>query len=431
MTELLIVITIIGILMALSAGVYLQQSKHAQIEATRSMIRSVNDALSIRIEAFFSSVRNNNIPANTVRDPLSNDPGNVPNATRAQLIAKIERFRTEFPQEFGDFLRDSFTTNNDMPAIRQRYIQYFNENYRFGQPDNRHEMNEYGPEGVRTESAECLYMILKLNQREGMSSPVDELSRFVKDTDNDGLPEIVDAWGVPLRFYRWPVDLISYYEFISPTGLGLVIHMPNALDPEGLLYSTPWFDQPSTPSGYGDIGRAAFENGLTPYAPCPTTAFIARQNPPADPDPLAAGSPYATANLNPTDPNYRVTPRHFYFRLHKPYFDVSAGPITVGVGTDPNALPNYLPAPDQPARLPIIPLVVSAGPDHLFGLFDWSNRFRYDSTTTIPNDTYSGANANSEPTPLSIRCGRVDLRRLSELGDNLTSLLLQAEGMQR
>src|SRR5262249_40220863 len=26
----------------------------------------------------------------------------------------------------------------------------------------------------------------------------------VKDTDNDGLPEFIDAWGNPLRFYRWP-----------------------------------------------------------------------------------------------------------------------------------------------------------------------------------------------------------------------------------
>ena len=26
----------------------------------------------------------------------------------------------------------------------------------------------------------------------------------VQDTDNDGLPEFVDAWGQPLQFFRWP-----------------------------------------------------------------------------------------------------------------------------------------------------------------------------------------------------------------------------------
>ena len=31
----------------------------------------------------------------------------------------------------------------------------------------------------------------------------------VADTDNDGLPEFIDAWGQPLRFYRWPTRLID------------------------------------------------------------------------------------------------------------------------------------------------------------------------------------------------------------------------------
>ena len=36
---------------------------------------------------------------------------------------------------------------------------------------------------------------------------------FLKDTDGDGLPEFVDAWGEPLRFYRWPI----YYSPSSTT----------------------------------------------------------------------------------------------------------------------------------------------------------------------------------------------------------------------
>src|SRR5262249_38680487 len=31
----------------------------------------------------------------------------------------------------------------------------------------------------------------------------------VQDTDNDGLPEFVDAWGEPLQFYRWPIGYTS------------------------------------------------------------------------------------------------------------------------------------------------------------------------------------------------------------------------------
>ena len=33
----------------------------------------------------------------------------------------------------------------------------------------------------------------------------DFTDREVQDTDGDGLPEFVDAWGQPLQFFRWPV----------------------------------------------------------------------------------------------------------------------------------------------------------------------------------------------------------------------------------
>ena len=36
-------------------------------------------------------------------------------------------------------------------------------------------------------------------------SPDDFSDREVKDTDGDGLPEFVDAWGQPLQFFRWPL----------------------------------------------------------------------------------------------------------------------------------------------------------------------------------------------------------------------------------
>ena len=32
----------------------------------------------------------------------------------------------------------------------------------------------------------------------------DFTDKEVRDTDGDGLPEFVDAWGQPLQFYRWP-----------------------------------------------------------------------------------------------------------------------------------------------------------------------------------------------------------------------------------
>ncbi len=43
----------------------------------------------------------------------------------------------------------------------------------------------------------------------------DFTNREVQDTDGDGLPEFVDAWGQPLQFFRWPI----YYNNLSSTTL--------------------------------------------------------------------------------------------------------------------------------------------------------------------------------------------------------------------
>jgi hypothetical protein len=56
----------------------------------------------------------------------------------------------------------------------------------------------------RHESSECLYMIL--SQAEiGEASALEFFSeREIGDTDQDGMPEILDPWGMPIRFIRWP-----------------------------------------------------------------------------------------------------------------------------------------------------------------------------------------------------------------------------------
>jgi hypothetical protein len=62
-----------------------------------------------------------------------------------------------------------------------------------------------------TESSELLYFALTASTSYGIT-PVDTdyfTNREVADTDGDGLPEFIDAWGRPLRYYRWPTRLID------------------------------------------------------------------------------------------------------------------------------------------------------------------------------------------------------------------------------
>jgi type II secretory pathway pseudopilin PulG len=59
----------------------------------------------------------------------------------------------------------------------------------------------------KTARAEMLYALLVEGQGPLGSSfnPSDFTSRDVADTDGDGMPEFIDAWGQPLQFYRWPI----------------------------------------------------------------------------------------------------------------------------------------------------------------------------------------------------------------------------------
>ena len=71
-----------------------------------------------------------------------------------------------------------------------------------------------------TESSELLYYVLTKTEVFGIA-PVDD-SEFstseVADTDDDGLLEFVDAWGQPLRFYRWPTRLVKPTGAVGPDG---------------------------------------------------------------------------------------------------------------------------------------------------------------------------------------------------------------------
>ncbi|MFI5460506.1 MAG: prepilin-type N-terminal cleavage/methylation domain-containing protein [Isosphaerales bacterium] len=59
----------------------------------------------------------------------------------------------------------------------------------------------------KTARSEMLYAILVEGQGPfGSVFSRDEFTdKEVRDTDGDGLPEFVDAWGQPLQFFRWPV----------------------------------------------------------------------------------------------------------------------------------------------------------------------------------------------------------------------------------
>lgn len=57
------------------------------------------------------------------------------------------------------------------------------------------------------QGAECLYLILATTFSGGVAAIEAIPSSNIGDTDGDGVPEILDGWGRPLGFIRWPVGL--------------------------------------------------------------------------------------------------------------------------------------------------------------------------------------------------------------------------------
>ena len=232
--ELLMVVTIIGILMSMSVVVMLGFMDQAEEEATSATIQKINRLLEQRTEAFdraFKGARKDTASNNMrilLADPnLDGDRSDgifgVKDAV-VEILAKKALYRFEFPQRFDELLLfgDPAISVPGLPQSIYLAISAPAARAKLGLPDTTPltapaiasdvaTTFAAGASAPATESSELLYFALIESASYGSSS-VDS-DRFteneIRDTDEDGLPEFIDAWGQPLRFYRWPTRLID------------------------------------------------------------------------------------------------------------------------------------------------------------------------------------------------------------------------------
>jgi hypothetical protein len=156
----------------------------------------------------------------------------------------------------------------------------------------------------KTARAEALYAILVEGQGPlGSTFNADDFTeQEVQDTDGDGLPEFVDAWGEPLQFYRWPIYYHSdqqrgvpvnntFNPAAPPVIVGngtmnfpyLSVYDPreqNPLDPSQQLLAPSWW---SGQSPFGNLGMPGYSfsaiGPLSPSAVAFSTYFHALTEP--------------------------------------------------------------------------------------------------------------------------------------------------------
>ncbi len=250
MIELLTVVTIIAILVGISYVVLADSLVKARVEATRATIRQLDSALQERIDGFN---RINFRPQAQQLQILYAAGGNTPptiSVELAELMIRKDRYRAAFPQReedlYGFNCADDGGTGDDAPLLAIW--------------DARVNVSNHQPE---TESSELLYLMLTEGGSFGLPSiGVDRFTtRHIGDTDNDGVPEFLDDWGRPLRFYNWTTRLIRSSSvsgapdinrsfFIATVGS----LMPDVIEPpsatlSSTAYNHPLNQDPDDPTG--------------------------------------------------------------------------------------------------------------------------------------------------------------------------------------
>jgi prepilin-type N-terminal cleavage/methylation domain-containing protein len=213
LTELLVVIMVISVLASsLMFAMYnaVQQAKESR---TRAQIAKLHELLATRWDGYRTrSIRYIIDTVNTpsvalqasARTYLARNPGALA-TVRLNLLRDL--MRLEMPDRKLDVTDPpvSYPVNVGgqtayvmiaRPAVAREYFR--RSSAATATWDDTHQ------------DSECLYMIVSA-MRDLASNGLDFLHEGeIGDTDGDGMPEILDAWGKPIAFIRWPAGFLVH-----------------------------------------------------------------------------------------------------------------------------------------------------------------------------------------------------------------------------
>jgi prepilin-type N-terminal cleavage/methylation domain-containing protein len=194
--ELLVVVVIIAVLMTLTiyvVGSFVTQAREA---ATQATIRKIQSMLNQRAEALQRMLKRKGYLDGsneflTTGRALANTYS-ISNAQLQRILATKLIYRKYFPQQLSEVDLTLQPTFQGVSSASSGEILY----------DFLTQANVLGDLPIGTDAF---------------------TPNEVRDTDGNGLLEFVDAWGNPLRFYRWPTRLFR------PAGYGNGAS-PNSID---------------------------------------------------------------------------------------------------------------------------------------------------------------------------------------------------------
>ncbi len=202
LVELLVVISIIALLASMVMFAMAGAQETARRDRTRAQIARVHALLGERWNSYLTR----RVPRPVEYGPgMPRPAGDGPKAAAAVRVNAIrDLMRMELPDRKADL------TNGRVPGVTsQEPALWFAYQRKIQRLIQRHSGKAVTPEAALAawssdnESAECLYLILS-QMTDGDKTALAYFSeRELGDRDNDGIPEILDRWGNPIKFIRW------------------------------------------------------------------------------------------------------------------------------------------------------------------------------------------------------------------------------------
>jgi prepilin-type N-terminal cleavage/methylation domain-containing protein len=232
LVEMMVVIAILAVLASLSAAAYFKWLDNTKQTTTETTMRQVYQTLTRQMKAVVDQADKETIPP-SVLTMAGNDQ------RRARVIWKKLRLKQEFPMSYYEAWYPYAAPNGTIiiPASDLPPKSYYTR--KLPQPAAP---PTAAPTPGSAESGACL--LLALSQLRGgvWLNPDDLPNTALTDTNGDGLKEIVDGWGVPLGFYRWPTGN-SELRGTNPAAAGAKgARFADPLDPDGLLLAAGWYN---------------------------------------------------------------------------------------------------------------------------------------------------------------------------------------------
>lgn len=258
LVEMLVVVAILAVLAALAAGGIFGWIDAQRRSNTEQTITTVHARLQQQMTAVLKKADTETVPPSVLGIAGGDQQ-------RARVLWKKFRLRQEFPMTKAEALAPHFVSATvqipatDLPPVRVYALA----------------LAKVTPSAA-TESSALLLMALQRSVGGGEPFNPDTLAHAIADTDNDGLKELVDGWGVPLAFFRHPTGHAELWASNPAAAGSRAGKFGDPLDPDGRLLEPTWYGV-KTPTLQRQWVEAFFhqispDNGTSAYFIMPVIA---------------------------------------------------------------------------------------------------------------------------------------------------------------